>query len=477
MLKEHILNRFKSHFIFEPTPTQAHAMIQMAEFLGDTSTMPLFLLKGFAGTGKTALVAAFVKTLTELNIKTVLLAPTGRAAKVLSSFVGQPAYTIHKKIYRQNSGQDGFGSFNLNQNLSKDTIFIVDEASMVSNESFGNTAFGSGRLLDDLISFVYAANNCRLLLLGDTAQLPPVGLTISPALDGHNLQGYGAEIWEDTLTDVLRQEQAGGILKNATYLRSLLDDQETISQYPTLETNHLSDIHRLAGNELMEELSRCYNTFGMEETLVVCRTNKRANLYNQGIRNSILTCEAELTAGDYLLVMKNNYHWLKDHDTVSFIANGDIARIVRIKKYYDLYGYRFADISCQLTDYQGIELDVRIILDSLSSESAGLSMEVQEQFFQKVLEDYADVSPKKKQYQLARENGFYNALQVKFAYAMTCHKAQGGQWKAVFIDLGYFTQESISREFVRWLYTAVTRATEQVYLVNFPEEFFASEKK
>jgi exodeoxyribonuclease-5 len=447
-------------------------MLKMAEFMGVTTAMPMFLLKGYAGTGKTALVAAFVKTLTEFGVKTVLLAPTGRAAKVLSSYVGQPAYTIHKKIYRQNSSKDGFGGFNLNQNLLKDTIFIVDEASMVSNEAFGNTSFGSGRLLDDLIRFVYESSNCRLLLTGDTAQLPPVGLSISPALDAQNLLGYGVELWQDILTDVVRQEENSGILNNATSLRNLLDAEDEITEFPKLITDAYKDFKRLPGNELMEELNKCYSDYGMEETLVVCRTNKRANLYNQGIRNSILFCEDELSAGDFLLVMKNNYHWLKDNEVVSFIANGDIAKVLRIKKYYDLYGYRFADISCQLTDYQGIELDFRIVLDSISSEGAGFTMEAQEQFFRKILEDYQEVTPVRKQYEQARENEFYNALQVKFAYAITCHKAQGGQWKAVFIDLGYFTDEYLSRELVRWLYTAVTRATEKIYLVNFPDGFF-----
>lgn len=473
MIKEHIINRIQHHLAFEPTTTQRQAIAQIAGFMESVSYKPLFLLRGFAGTGKTSLVAAFVKAIDEMGIKAALLAPTGRAAKVLSGYVGQPAYTIHKKIYRQASSKDGFGGFNLNFNAQKDTIFIVDEASMVSNEAFGQTAFGSGRLLDDLIRFVYEADNCRLMLIGDTAQLPPVGLSVSPALDEQNLLGYGVELWQETLTDVVRQEADSGILTNATSLRQLLDQESTIDNFPKLNTDSFPDIIRLPGNELMEELNRCYGEFGLEETLVVCRTNKRANLYNKGIRNSILFREEELSAGDYLLVMKNNYHWLKNHEAINFIANGDIARITRVKKIYELYGYRFADLSCALTDYQSMELDVRILLDSLHAEGPGLTLQEQETFFNKILEDYQDVTPAKKQFDQAREDDFYNALQVKFAYAMTCHKSQGGQWKAVFIDLGYFTEEFLSRELVRWLYTAVTRATHRLYLVNFPKEFFA----
>lgn len=473
MVKEHILNRIRHHFSFDPTNSQCLAISKMADFMGAVSDMPLFLLKGYAGTGKTSLVGAFVKTLNEFGIKTVLLAPTGRAAKVLTNYVGQPAYTIHKKIYRQTSSKDGFGGFNLNHNLNKDTIFIVDEASMVSNESYGNTSFGSGRLLDDLIHFVYESTNCRLMLIGDTAQLPPVGLSISPALDDQNLLVYGVQLWQEILTDVVRQEENSGILVNATSLRRLLDEKEKIEEYPNLVTSGFKDIRAIQGSELMEELDQCYNEFGLEETLVVCRSNKRANLYNKGIRNSILYREDELSAGDYLLIMKNNYHWLKENEEISFIANGDIARILRIKKYYELYGHRFADLTCQLTDYKSVELDVRINLDSINTDGAGFTIEEQNQFFKKILDDYQDVLPMKKQYDQARENDYYNALQVKFAYAMTCHKAQGGQWKAVFIDLGYFTQEFLSRELVRWLYTAVTRATVRLYLVNFPDGFLS----
>ena len=472
MVKEHIFNKIVSNFSFSPTASQISAMKQMAEFITINSKNPLLLIKGYAGTGKTALVGSFVKVLKELSIKVVLLAPTGRAAKVLSAEVGQVAYTIHKKIYRQASSKNGFGSFNLDRNLHKDTIFIVDEASMISNDSAGSFLFGSGYLLDDLIQFVYAAQNCRLLLLGDTAQLPPVGISLSPALEADYLKAYDLEVLELTMTDVVRQQFAGGILQNATSLRQLLDTTYEIRDYPKIKTEGFDDIHRISGAQLMEELNNCYDIFGLEETLVICRTNKRANLYNQGIRNSILFREEELSTGDYILVMKNNYHWVKEEDEIGFIANGDIARIERIKKHYDLYGFHFADVTCRLLDYKDIELDLRVNLDSINSPGAGFSKEEYENFLNIVMEDYQNYKSKRKQYELARENDFYNALQIKFAYAMTCHKAQGGQWKAVFVDLGYFTDEYLSRDLLRWLYTAITRARKKLFLVNFPDKFF-----
>lgn len=470
MIKDFFFDKICNNSQFTPTSSQLIAMDQLAEFSVSSDPKPLFLLTGYAGTGKTSLMNSYVKTLLGFDIKTVLLAPTGRAAKVLSASVGQPAYTIHKKIYRQQSSTNGLGSFQMNNNLHKDTVFIVDEASMVSNQSHGSSVFGSGRLLEDLINYVYA-NNCKLLLIGDTAQLPPVGLDMSPALEILNLEAYGVKLWHTMLTDVVRQKMDGGILENATYLRSLLDEHDDIDFYPKLKVG-TNDVKQLSGADLMEELNYCFDQYGLEETIVVCRTNKRANMYNQGIRNSVLFREDELTAGDYLLVMKNNYHWIKEDDKASFIANGDIAKVTRIKKYYELYGYRFADITCELVDYSNVDIEAKIILDSIQSEGAGLSQQQQEDFFNEVMEDYEDVSTARKRYEKIREDDFYNALQVKFAYAMTCHKAQGGQWKAVFIDLGYFTEEYLSREMLRWLYTAVTRATEKLYFVNFPKEFY-----
>jgi len=471
MINEHLINRLKENLIHEPTNSQLSAICQIAKFLISRENMPVMILKGYAGTGKTSLINALVKTMDELNIKSVLTAPTGRAAKVLGNMTDKAAFTIHKKIYRQKKTKDGFGGFTLNKNFSRDIIFIVDEASMISNESVGNAFFGSGMLLNDLLEFVFDAPGCKLLLVGDTAQLPPVGLEISPALDKNSFDKSKFYTLTTELTDVVRQSDKSGILHNATFLRKVLSKNLNVVQYPKLNTQ-FKDVKRISSAELQEELAKCYDKYGLEDTLVICRTNKNANKYNTGIRSSLLYREEELSNGDYLLIMKNNYHWLKDNETVSFIANGDIARIKRIGKYYELYGYRFADLTCELIDYKEIEIDVRIIIDTILSDGPGFSAEQQNAFLHEVLEDYCDEPSMKKRFELARENDFYNALQIKFAYSMTCHKSQGGQWKAVFIDLGYFTKDYLSREFLRWLYTAITRAVERVYFVNFPNDFF-----
>jgi exodeoxyribonuclease-5 len=471
MLSDFLSEQILSQFGMEPTPTQQLGVRELGKFLACDSQESLFLLTGYAGTGKTTLVRAVIGVLDTLKQNAVLLAPTGRAAKVLGNSSGKPAYTIHKKIYRQQSSKDGFGAFDLNQNLHKNVLFVVDEASMIDNT--GNGAFwGSGRLLDDLVKYVYQGTNCRLMLIGDDAQLPPVGISLSPALDPEILGGYGLQVFSARLTDVVRQKLGSGILVNATNLRSLLDEGNSEGIYPRFVTSGFPDVFRISGKELIEELDSCYGKYGLEETLVVCRTNKRANQFNQGIRNSILYSEEELTVGDFLLVMKNNYYWLKNHEEVSFIANGDIAEVVRINRYQSLYGYRFADVVCRLVDYKEIELDVKVMLDSLMMPGPGMSQKDQEAFFYTVMEDFKEESTKKKQYDNVRENDFYNALQIKFAYAITCHKSQGGQWKAVFVDLGYFTEEYLTRDFLRWLYTAVTRGTERLYFVNFPDQFF-----
>jgi exodeoxyribonuclease-5 len=472
MLHDFIKEKILIEFGLEPTGSQNIACGKIAEFLADQSGDAAFVMKGYAGTGKTTMVKSVINVLKEFGQKAVLLAPTGRAAKVLSSRVGQPAYTIHKKIYRQQSSKDGFAGFDLNKNLYKDTLFVIDEASMIANDG-GTGIFGSGRLLDDLLKYVYEGKNCKAMFIGDDAQLPPVGISLSPALEEGNIAAYGLTVYKASLTDVVRQKIGSGILHNATILRKMLDEQMEISTVPRFEVEHFPDVFRITGAELIEELDYCYNNFGLEETLVVTRTNKRANLYNQGVRNSILFREEQLAVGDYLLVMKNNYHWLKEHEELSFIANGDIAEVARINNYQSLYGKEFADVVLRLVDYKEIELDVMVILDSLMSKGAGFTQEEQESFFYEIMKDYQDLPTSKKQYDQTRENDFYNALQVKFAYAMTCHKSQGGQWNAVFVDLGYFTEEYLSRDFLRWLYTALTRATERLYFVNFPDSFFA----
>lgn len=474
MLQDFLKTKILKAFGYEPTDSQRVASLEIGAFLADQQGEAAFVLQGYAGTGKTTMVSSVISVLNELGQKAVLLAPTGRAAKILGKSVGATAFTIHKKIYRQQSSKDGFGGFDLNQNLYKNTLFVVDEASMIANNG-GGTIFGSGRLLDDLLKFVYSGKNCRVMFIGDDAQLPPVGISLSPALEPDNIAAYGLNVYSAILTNVIRQKLGSGILHNATIVRDILEQHNEEVVLPRFQIENFPDIFRISGAELIEELDSCYSNYGIEDTLVVCRTNKRANLYNQGIRNTIIFREEELAVGDYLLVMKNNYHWLKDHEEVSFIANGDIAEVARINGYQSLYGYNFADVVLRLVDYKEMEIDVKLIVDSLMTKGAGLSQEEQQQFFHEVAKDYYDLPSQQKQFESTRENDFYNALQVKFAYAMTCHKSQGGQWKAVFVDLGYFTDDYLSRDFLRWLYTAITRGMERLYFVNFPDRFFESE--
>ncbi|MDG5800123.1 AAA family ATPase [Marinilabiliaceae bacterium ANBcel2] len=477
MLKDYFLSRLHFHFPHEPTVSQSVAIDKMSSFVALKQPNYTFLLKGYAGTGKTLLIKSLVTTLRESDFNAVLLAPTGRAAKVLSKAVDIPAYTIHKYIYNRESSIDYFSGFKVSYNRQKSTFFIVDEASMISNESSGGAFFGSGRLLDDLIEFVYKGTGCKLIIVGDTAQLPPVSTLISPALDADYLSGYGREIIETELRDVVRQHHDSGILYNATTIRTALSNGFYEGCYPKLETVRFNDTHALNGAEVQEEINRCYDLYGEEETLIICRSNKRSNLYNTGIRNTILFKEDEISTGDYLLITRNNYYWVKDHPKIEFIANGDIGKVVRIKNYHNMYGYRFADITCELMDYKDVDIDVRINLDTLQLPGAGFSVGQQEEFYNVVMEDYQDISSAKKRYESLQSNQFFNALQVKFAYAMTCHKSQGGQWKAVFIDMGYFKEEYLGRDLYRWLYTAVTRASEQLYFINFPKEFYSDKMR
>ncbi|BBE16900.1 RecD-like DNA helicase Atu2026 [Aquipluma nitroreducens] len=472
MITKHIQSEIIRYLGKEPTKGQEELSLRFADFISGSDLDSVFLLKGYAGTGKTTMLSALVATFTAFKYRSVLLAPTGRAAKVLSGYTGQNAYTIHKNIYRQQSSSDGFGRFVLNKNLFKDTFFIVDEASMVPNSNAESSIFGSGRLLEDLIEYVYSGSNCRLILVGDTAQLPPVGLDISPALSKVELEFYDRAVFEYELTDVVRQNQNSGILHNATMIRNQITDTYFSPGYFPLELNGFDDIRRIGGADLIEEISTCYDRFGLFETIVVTRSNKRANKFNEGIRSTILYKEADISVGDLIMVVKNNYFWLEANEKIDFIANGDIAEIISIGKYEDLYGFRFANVSLRLIDYPDIEFDCKIILDTLAIESASLTGEQNRKLFDAVSEDYLDIRSKKKRWEKVRENPFFNALQVKFAYAVTCHKAQGGQWKAVFVDQGYLTEEMINIEFMRWLYTAFTRPTERLYLVNFNKEFF-----
>lgn len=432
------------------------------------------MLCGYAGTGKTSLVAALVKTMVQLERKVVLLAPTGRAAKVFSSYSGMPAYTIHKRIYRQKSIMEG-SAFSLMDNRAVNTLFIVDEASMIANEGVSN--FGSGALLDDLVEFVYSGRGCSLLLLGDTAQLPPVGEELSPALSQQYLRSMFLDVQGVELTQVMRQLDGSGILQNATQLRKVITSGEA-GYMPQIKLKGFADVCRVQGEELIEAIDSCYSDAGIDETIILCRSNKRANVYNEGIRRRILYREEELNRGDMLMVVKNNYYWREELgkedktilEKIDFIANGDMAEIIHVGSTEEMYGFRFADVTLSFNDYEDCELDVKIMLGTLTSESPSLTRAESEALFAAVWEDYPEIRSKRKRMEEVRKNPYYNALQVKYGYAVTCHKAQGGQWKRVFLDQGYITPEMATPDYYRWLYTAFTRATEKLYLVNWSDK-------
>lgn len=469
MLNNDLSQQIKRNFLYKPTSEQEITIDSFVNFLFSPKVDTIFLLKGYAGTGKTTLISALVKTLDQLKQKCVLLAPTGRAAKVFSHYAGHSAYTIHRKIYRQRTFSNELDNFVMNANLHQHTLFIVDEASMIANEGLSGGMFGTGRLLDDLIHYVYAGQGCRLMLIGDTAQLPPIGEEESPALSASMLEGYGLEVTEYCLTQVVRQEQDSGILYNATSLRQYIAEEEYFS-LPRIKADGFPDIRIISGGELIDTINECYDKAGMDETMIICRSNKRANLYNKGIRNTILYREDELNTGDLLMVAKNNYYWGADCKEMDFIANGDIAVVRRVRRTHEMYGFRFADVTLCFPDYNDLELDVKILLDTLHSDAPALTREESERLFQAVQEDYGDITVKRERMKKIKEDTWYNALQVKYAYAVTCHKAQGGQWQRVFVDQGYMTEEMLTPDYYRWLYTAFTRATEVLYLVNWPEE-------
>ena len=469
MINNYLERQIKENFPYQPTPEQENAIKLLSQFLCSPKADVAFLLRGYAGTGKTSLVGALVRTLDFLKQKVVLLAPTGRAAKVFSAYAGHPAFTIHKKIYRERAYSGEGGNFTLNDNLTTYTLYIVDEASMISNEGLSGAMFGTGRLLDDLVQFVYSGQGCRLLLMGDTAQLPPVGEELSPALYADALRGYGLEVVETDLTQVVRQEQQSGILWNATALRRLIAEEEW-GVLPKIRISGFPDVKLLPGNELIDALSACYDRDGTDETIVVCRSNKRANIYNNGIRAQILWREEELESGDLLMVAKNNYYWTEKEKNLDFIANGETAVVRRVRRTAEMYGFRFADVLLSFPNWQDAELEVRLLLDTLHSDAPALSREESERLFQTVLEDYVDIPLKRDRMKKMKADPYYNALQVKYAYAVTCHKAQGGQWKNVFLDQGYMSEEYLTPDYFRWLYTAFTRATDTLYLVNYPAE-------
>ena len=469
MVNTYLGQQIKTNFPYKPTFEQENVVKILANFLFCRKMDVLFLLKGYAGTGKTSLIGALVKTMDQLEQKCILMAPTGRAAKVFSHYAGHPAYTIHKKIYRQKSFSNEVDNFSINDNLHQHTLFIVDEASMIANDGLSGSMFGTGRLLDDLIQYVYSGQGCRLMLIGDTAQLPPVGEEESPALSADALKGYGLEVYEGMLTEVVRQLHDSGILWNATELRRYIAEEDYFT-LPPVRVEGFPDIKVVPGNELIETINDCYEQVGMDETIVVCRSNKRANIYNKGIRNTILYREEELESGDLLMVAKNNYFWTEGCKEIDFIANGDIAEVRRVRREREMYGFRFADVTLRFSDYNDMELEATVLLDTLHTESPALPKEMNDKLFYAVLEDYADITIKRERMKKMKSDPYYNALQVKYAYAVTCHKAQGGQWKRVFLDQGYMTEDMLSPDYFRWLYTAFTRATETLYLVNWPKE-------
>ena len=501
-LKYQILQQFG----FVPTEEQGQALDAFARFLTDRDPHAVMILRGSAGTGKTSLSGAIVRTLKAIRQKVMLLAPTGRAAKVFSLNSGCPAYTIHRRIYREKSFAGVDGQFNLNDNLYTDTLFMVDEASMIANMGLGGMSFGSGCLLDDLVHFVYQGRNDRLLLIGDKAQLPPVGEEESPALHAAMLEGYGLKVYECDLNEVLRQSEESGILYNATMIRQMITHDD-ITQLPKIRFVGYSDIKPMPGSELIEALADSYHHVGLDDTIVVTRSNKRANIFNQGIRNMVLDREEELSQGDILMIVKNNYYWMEEerkkikemeieerrvksegtepgtathkvqsskfqvqsNDIPAFLANGDRAKVLKVRRRIDLYGFRFATLLLQFPDYDNYELEATVLLDTLTSEAPALTHEQQEQLFHQIEEDYQDIPLKADRMKAIRQDQFFNALQVKFAYAVTCHKAQGGQWAHVYVDQGYMTDDMLNPDYIHWLYTAFTRATEMLYLVNWPE--------
>ena len=482
MVVDELRYKILQQFGFPPTQEQANALDVFARFLTDRNPQVVMILRGSAGTGKTSLSGAIVRTLQAIRQKVMLLAPTGRAAKVFSLNSGTPAYTIHRRIYREKSFSGVDGQFNLDDNLFTDTLFMVDEASMVANMGLGGMNFGSGCLLDDLVHFVYQGRNDRLMLIGDKAQLPPVGEEESPALNAAMLQGYGLTVYECDLNEVLRQSKQSGILYNATMIRQMITHDD-ITQLPKIRFSGFSDIRQMPGAELIEALADSYHHVGLDDTIVVTRSNKRANIFNQGIRNMVLDREEELSQGDILMIVKNNYYWMEEerkkikekdnqvpsNDIPAFLANGDRAKVLKVRRRIDLYGFRFATLLLQFPDYGNYELEATVLLDTLTSEAPALTHEQQEQLFHQIEEDYQDVPLKADRMKAIRQDQFYNALQVKFAYAVTCHKAQGGQWAHVYVDQGYMTDDMLTPDYIHWLYTAFTRATEMLYLVNWPE--------
>ncbi|MBQ0047831.1 MAG: AAA family ATPase [Prevotellaceae bacterium] len=492
MIKDYFKELILQNFGFPPTIQQSEVIDSLVDFILSTDADSVFVLRGFAGTGKTSLVSALVKTMEQLEKDCVLMAPTGRAAKVFSLYADHPAFTIHKRIYRQKS-IDKDSIFSLNFNMRQNLLFICDEASMIANDEYsGGSMYGTGRLLDDMIHFVYGGKGCRLIIMGDTAQLPPVGDGESPALQDDVLKSYGMNVVSHTLTEVVRQADSSGILWNATQLRKLMDT-ENIFSLPKIRFKGFPDVINISGNELIEVLEERYNRDGEDETIVVTRSNKRANIYNNGIRSQIMWKEEILEGKDMLMVAKNNYYWTEKIEKENienakaegkkteeaeavpfdFIANGDTCVVRRVRHERQFYGFTFADAEIVFPDYDNYSMEVTVLLDTLQAEAPALTKEQQDTLFNNIMEDYSfdpDLKTKTDKLKALKQDPYYNALQIKYAYAITCHKAQGGQWTNVFIDQGYMTEDMLGPDYFRWLYTAITRATKRVYFVNWSEE-------
>ncbi len=476
--KDFLYSGFLSNLKYEPTSCQDSLLKTIADFVCSDDS-DILVVNGYAGTGKTTAISSVITTMKQYHTKCVLLAPTGRAAKVLSSYAGQPAFTIHKHIYRQKSvGGDGFGQFSLYPNKDKETLFIVDEASLIgidAGQQQSSVAFGSGNLLDDLISYVRSGVECKVILIGDSAQLPPVGIDASPALMKDYMNMHGGVRWAE-LSTVVRQQRESGILHNATLIRHLqqeLDCGPGIMELCDLglEVEGFEDIERISGGDLIEKISDAYSYYGEDETVILCRSNKRAIKYNMGIRSTVQFKEERLVRDDKLMIVKNCYQFVKDVEGMEYIANGDIAKLQKISRFEERYGLHFAEARISFPDYDDQEITAKVILDTLESESAALTYEQSNALYQGVNEDYSHITVKKKRYEAVREDQYFNALQLKYANALTCHKSQGGQWRCVFID-NAFWQEELTVDDLKWLYTAITRATEKVYLVNFKDELF-----
>jgi exodeoxyribonuclease-5 len=470
----HFYSLLKSDFPHNVTSKQDITLQLISQFVLSDATNETFLLKGYAGTGKTTIVGTIVKNIGKAKKSSILLAPTGRAAKVISNYSNKEAFTIHKKIYYPKSIKGGGVSFTLQPNKHKNVIFIVDEASMIPDINQDSKLFENGSLLDDLMQYVYSGNNCKLLLIGDTAQLPPVKLNISPALDKSTLENYyNKEVITIELDEVVRQQKESGILFNATQIRNTLEN----GFYESFKAAAFPEVIRPEdGQEIMDALADCYSELGNEETVIIVRSNKRANIYNQNIRNRILYQEEELSAGDYLMVVKNNYFWVKPYSEAGFIANGDIVEVLEIFNIKELYGFRFAEVSIRMVDYPKMKpLETMLLLDTLTSETPSLSYEDSNRLYEEVRQDYADLKSNYKKFMAVKNNKYFNALQVKFSYAITCHKSQGGQWNTVFVEQPYLP-DGIDKDYLRWLYTAVTRAKEKLYLLGFKNEFFEEDE-